>query len=153
MALLSHPNEKKKLYEKFLKRCTPINEANYKAYKNMFEMIKRKSKIRFYSEKLIKFQADAKKTWCIMKELIGKAKIYKSFLPRKIVTDKTEIHNETNIANEFNNFFTDIGLKLAKKIPEPSLPFESYMKNVSSEMEHEPLFINELKDVSFFFKN
>ena len=41
---------------------TPINEANYKAYKNLFETIKRKSKKRFYSEKLIKFQGDAKKT-------------------------------------------------------------------------------------------
>ena len=47
-------------------------------------------------------------------------------------------------ANEFNNFFTDIGLKLAKKIPELSQSFESYMKNVSSEMENKPLSINEL---------
>ena len=88
----------------------------------MFEMIKRKSGKRFCSEKLIKFQGNAKKTWCIMKELTGKAKINKSSLPPKIVTDKTEVLGETNIANEFNNFFTDTGLKLAKKIPEPSIP-------------------------------
>ena len=43
-----------------------------------------------------------------MKELTGKVKINKSFLPFKIVTDKTEILGETNIANEFSNFFTDI---------------------------------------------
>ena len=48
-----------------------------------------------------------------MKELIGKVKIKKSSLPFKIVTDKTEIFDEKNIASEFNNFFTDIGLKLA----------------------------------------
>ena len=35
-------------------------------------------------------------------------------------TDETEILGETNIANEFNNFFTNIDLKLAKKIPESS---------------------------------
>ena len=45
-----------------------------------------------------------------MKELIGKVKINNSSLPFKIITDKTEILGETNIANEFNNFFTDIGL-------------------------------------------
>ena len=143
---------KQNLYEKFLKHRTPINEANYKAYKNLFETIKRKSKKRFYSEKLIKFQGDAKKTWCIMKELIGKVKIKKSSLPFKIVIDKTDILGEKNIANEFNNFFTDIGLKLAKKIPESSQPFESYMKKVNSEMENKPLSINELKDAFFSLK-
>ena len=70
---------KQKLYEKFLKHCTPINEANYKAYKKLFETIKRKFKKRFYWKKLIKFEGDAKKTWCIMKELIGKVKIKKIF--------------------------------------------------------------------------
>ena len=143
---------KQNLYEKFLKHCTPINEANYKAYKNLFETIKRKSKKRFYLEKLIKFRGDAKETWSIMKELIGKVIIKKSLLPFKIVTDKTEILGETNIANEFNNFFTDIGLELAKKIPKSSQPFESYMKKVSSEMENKPLSINELKDVFFSLK-
>ena len=69
--------------------------------------------------------------------------------PFKTVTDKTEIFGETNIANELNNFFTDIGLELAGKIPESSQPFESYMKNVSSEMENKPLSINELKDAFF----
>ena len=63
-------------------------------------------------EKLLKFQGDAKKTWYIMKELIGKAKMNKSSLTPKIVTDKTEILGETNIANELINFFIDIGLKL-----------------------------------------
>ena len=63
--------QKQKLYEKFLKHRAPINEANYKAYKSLFQTIKRKSKKRFYSEKLIEFQDDAKKTWCIMKKLIG----------------------------------------------------------------------------------
>ena len=87
-----------------------------------------------------------------MKELIGKAKINKSSLSPKSVTDKTETLGETNIANEFNNFFTDICLKLAKKIPESSLSFESYMKNVSSEMEIKPLSINKLKDAFFSLK-
>ena len=55
-----------------------------------------------------------------MKEIIGKAKIKKSSLLFTAVTDKTDILGETNIANEFNNFCTDIGLKLSMKIPESS---------------------------------
>ena len=101
---------------------------------------------------LIKFQEDAKETWCIMKEIIGKAKINKSFLPSKIVTDKTEILGETNIANQFNDLFTNIDLKLVKKIQESSQPFESYMKNVSLKKGNKSLSFNELEDPIFLKK-
>ena len=87
-----------------------------------------------------------------MKELIGKFKINKSSLPFKTVSDKTEILGEANIANEFKHFLTNIGLNLAKKIPEPSQTLESVMKNVSS-IEKKPLSVNELKDVFFLFQN
>ena len=52
---------KQKLYKKFLKRRTTENKETYKTYKNLFEMIKQKSKKSFYSAKLIKFQGDTKK--------------------------------------------------------------------------------------------
>ena len=52
-----------KFYEKFLKSRSHLNETNYKNYKNLFETIKHKSKKAYYSEKLLKFQGDAKKTW------------------------------------------------------------------------------------------
>ena len=81
MALLSQPNEKKSSMKK---HRTSINKANYKAYKNLFETINRKSKKRFYSEKLMKFQGDPKKAWRIMKKLLGKIKIKKSPLPSKL---------------------------------------------------------------------
>ena len=139
---IANPSKlKQKLYEKFLKHHTPINKANYKAYKNLSETIKRKSKKPLYLEKLIKFQGDAKKKWFIMKEIFGKAKIKKSSLLFTAVTDKTDIPWETDIANEFNNFCRDIGLKLSRKIPESSQRFESYMKSVSSEMENKPFHL------------
>ena len=62
---------KQKLYEKFLKCCTPINKANYKAYKNMFEMIKPKSKKRFYSEKLINSKVMPRKYGALWKNLLA----------------------------------------------------------------------------------
>ena len=40
---------KQKLYEKFLKTRNAKSEAEYKAYKNMFEIIKRKSKRNYHS--------------------------------------------------------------------------------------------------------
>ena len=43
-----------------------------------FETITMKSKRKYCSEKLLQFQGDAKKTWPIMKEVIGKSKLIHS---------------------------------------------------------------------------
>ena len=61
---------KQKLYEKFLKNRSIQNEKIYKDYRKLFETITMKSKRKYYSEKLLQFQSDAKKTWRIMKEVI-----------------------------------------------------------------------------------
>ena len=45
--------------------------------------------------------------------------------------------------SEFNNSFTNITLKLVRKIQKSSQPFESYLDNVSSEMENKSRSIND----------
>ena len=96
---------------------------------NLFESLKKKAKKKYYSEKISKYKHDAKKTWSIMKELIGKIKLKSSNLPRRITVNKVDIFDERKTANEFNAFFTNIGSKLASKIPNASRTFESYIKN------------------------
>ena len=64
-----------------------------------------------------------------MKEVIGEArKMHGSLLPCKIIVENIEINEEKRIANEFNNFFTDIDPELAKEIPIPARSFESYLR-------------------------
>ena len=151
-AIIKSSKKKQKLYEKFLKNRTLENERVYKVYNNLFETIKRKAKKKYYSEKLLKFKGDAKKTWSVMKELIGKSKTEFSNLPQKISIDKKNIFDERKIANEFNNFFTNIGINLASKIPSATKPFETYVTRVDSEMETKSLSVNELKDAYFSLK-
>ena len=80
-----------------------------------------------YSEKISKYKHDAKKTWRTMKELVGKTKLKSSNLARKIIFNEVDIFDELKIAIEFNPFFTNIGSKLASKIPNASTTLESYM--------------------------
>ena len=134
---------KQKLYEKFLKNCSIQNEKIYKDYRKIFQTITMKSKRKYYSEKLLQFQGDAKKTWRIMKEVIGKSKLIHSTLPRKIIINKNVIFEEKHIANAFNNFFINIGPKLADDIPTATRSFESYVQN-TNETNEEPITINEL---------
>ena len=141
--------KKQKLYEKFLKNRTPKNEETYETYKNLFETIKRRSKKKFYSEK---FKGDAKKTWSVMKEILGKCTTKSSTLPTKITVNKTDIFDIKKIADEFNKFFTNIGTDLANKIPNASKRFDFYITKVNTSMESQPLSINELKDAFFYLK-
>ena len=52
----------------------------------------------------------------------------KSKLPRALFVDKKYITLETEIPKKFNEFFTEIGPSLARKIPTPSKPFQSFLK-------------------------
>ena len=52
---------KQRLYEKFLKTRNAKIEAEYKACKNMFEIIKRKSKRNYYSKKYLNIKITLKK--------------------------------------------------------------------------------------------
>ena len=54
---------KQKLHEKFLKNRSIQNEKIYKDYRKLLETIIMKYKQKYYSEKLLQFQGDAKKTW------------------------------------------------------------------------------------------
>ena len=79
---------KEKLYEKFLKNRNEKNEKLYKSYKSLFESVRRKSKMIYYSSKILEFKSNAKKTWGVMKELIGKTRNTESSLPIKLVIEK-----------------------------------------------------------------
>ena len=124
----------------------------YKSYKNLFESLKKKAKKKYYSEKISRYKSGAKKTWSIMKELIGKIKLKSSNLPRRITVNDVDIFDERKIANEFNAFFTNIGSKLASKIPNASTTFESYINKTDSMTETKQLLINELKNAFFSLK-
>ena len=110
---LESSKRKQELFEKFLKKGTPRNKRIYKAYKSLFESLKKKSKNIYYTRRLEKYQNDTKKLWDVIKEIIRGAKSTKSSFPKRMIID-----GQGKIANWFNNFFVDISAKLASMIPE-----------------------------------
>ena len=123
---------KQKLYEKFLKNKNEKNEKLYKSYKSLFESVKRNSKRIYYSSKILEFKNNAKKSWGVMKELIGKARNTESSLPIKLLIEKKEVTEIKDIAEEFNNFFMNVGPNLAKKVPNSSNSFTSFSNQTHS---------------------
>ena len=53
---------------KIWKHNTIFNEEKYKAYKNLFESIKRKSKKSYFSKQILQYKNNMKKTWSVMNE-------------------------------------------------------------------------------------
>ena len=86
-----------------------------------------KSKREYYSEKILQFQGDAKQNIVNYErsERSGKSKLIHSTLPRKSVINKNVIFEEKHIGNAINNFFINIGPKLADYIPTTTRSFES----------------------------
>ena len=118
----------------------------------MFEIIKHKSKRNYYSQKVLEYKNNAKKTWNIMKEVIGKTNKSGSRLLTKLLINKNDVTSEIGIANEFNKFFTNIGPELAKKIPTASRTFESFSNKIDTTMPADLITINELKEAFFSLK-
>ena len=117
------------LYEQFLKHRTILKEEKYKAYKILFELIKRKSKKSYFSKKILQYKNNMKKMWSVMKDIKGKMHQHnKSNLPRKLFVDKKYITLETEIAKKLKELSTEIGPSLTRKIPSPSKPFERFLK-------------------------
>ena len=64
-----------------------------------------------------------------MKDILGKSKIKSTnFLPEVIISKC--VYNKPKIADASNNFFTNIGQKLASQIPKSSKIFETYHMSI-----------------------
>ena len=59
------------IYIKFVETKTREDEFKYKTYKSLFEKLRQKAKITYYSKFLHKYKTDSKLTSQVMKEITG----------------------------------------------------------------------------------
>ena len=72
------------------------------------------AKKNYYNGKFSQAKNNLKLTWSTINELIGK-KPSNRLLPSVFMQDNNEINDPTLIANNFNDFFVNVGSNLAKK--------------------------------------
>lgn len=109
--------KKNTLYKKCIKNRTKENEMKYKKYKNKLTDIIRKCKKDYYNNVLEKNKNNIRGTWKILNSIIRKKNPSMSFSDYFIVDDKA-IKDEA-VVEGFNNFFVNVGPKLAKEIKPP----------------------------------
>ena len=113
-SLIKCINKKNKMYKKMIKNKSFTKINYYKKYKNILTSLLRLSEKLYYSNKINNNKNNIKYTWSIINNLIN---------PN--LGKKGNNSNSPN-ANEFNTFFSNIGINLSEKISAPSLDNDIY---------------------------
>lgn len=106
---------KNKLYKKYHRMPTLFNEIKYKSYKRCLNRLVKAARKHYYNAALEQHKNDLKRTWQVLKEIIGvpdRTDISKSF-----VIDNQEVNEPSQIANCFNKYFVNVGKDLAASLP------------------------------------
>jgi hypothetical protein len=128
--LLSARKTKLNLQKLAIKNKTLDDRNRYIAYRNYYNTLLRDSKKRYYTENLNLNVKNSKRSWELLKEAANlntaKPEIEKIEKNGQIITDKLEM------ANEFNDFFTSIGVKIAESVKATSAKPEDFMPNIEN---------------------
>jgi hypothetical protein len=107
----------------------------------------RLAKQMYYQNCFNKFHSDIKKTWQVIKEVISKEEKTENY-PDYFIINDNYVSDPSHIANEFNQFYVNIGVELANRITQPeNQSFKDYLTHpVLSEFNFEPTNEMEVKN-------
>ena len=135
--------KKNYLYQIFLKNRTKQAEIKYKKYKNKLTTIMREVKKDYYTKQLDTKRNNIKEMWKVLNTAIGRG-IKTSCFPEFFVENNRVIRDKEEIVDCFNNFFTNVGPELAKKIPPTNITMENLIDINSKSMFLSPVSEEEL---------
>ena len=96
----------------------------------MYHIIKIAKK-KHYDEKLIKYKNDTKLIWATLNEIVNKTTHKHNLLPKEFSENNPEdiIKNPQEIANKFNEYFINVGPRIANRLPTTNKVFNEYLYN------------------------
>jgi len=124
--ILNAINQKNQLYKNYLRTKTEEAHAIFNQYKNRVLIELRAAKKLYYQELIKKNEGDSKRTWQILKEMIGK----ESNRPvpiKEIIVNDSVASDPFVIATGLNDFFSTVGDKLNETIPHNDTDPTSYI--------------------------
>ena len=109
---------------------------NLCTYNKILKKNIRLAKKSYFETCFNKYKKDMKGTWSTIKSILNKHSVESKF-PDKFVIDGTSISNPNEIANSFNQYFTNIGPELASQITQPGeITFMNYLTDPTNEIFH-----------------
>ena len=121
---------KNRFYKKFLKSKNPLFYERYKYYRDTLNKLIKSSKRLHYNSYFETFKNNSKKIWSAINEIINKSSKAKSN-EISLITANGNILEE--VANTFNEFFTNIARNLVNKLDKSKSHFTDYLTDSPSE--------------------
>ena len=140
---------KDKLYHKSKKtsRDSPefeVNKSNLKTYNGILDKLIFSAKRDYYYSEFMKYRNDIKKTWSTINQLLcreNRKKCFPKFMEKEggMNKGKIKIEEKSEITEEFNNHFVNMGPKLAASIKKTDKNFSMYLShNITTSFSFSP---------------
>ena len=127
-AILVSRKNKNKLEAKSIKSPTLTNIENFKNFKRIYRTVLRRAKNEYYQDQFNKYSKNIKQTWKVIKEVL-KTSNTKSEIPDLFISEGKTYSGFNEISEGFNDFFVNVGPKLASSIPTADTNFTEYLSN------------------------
>ena len=125
--LIISQKRKEKLFSKKKRNPSDYNKETFKSYNTIYNKLRRAAKKLYFDTQFKKFSKNIKKTWSVIREIIGSNKV-KNQIPDFFKENNQIIRDYLDIANGFNDFFSQVGPKLASEIGISNVSFETFLK-------------------------
>jgi hypothetical protein len=123
--LLKSCHKKSKLYKKYRKHSKEDDKKRYITYRNKLKTLLRKREKMYYSEKFEMATGNMRKTWKLIGSVLNSNSSRST--PESFTVDGNKITNCNEIVERFNNYFVNIGSRLASSISNAPSSFLTYL--------------------------
>ena len=126
--LLIHRIRKDDALKDRVKEPSDENKFKFKDISKAYNKNIRKAKDDYYEGKFEEHVSNSKKTWSLINEVIQKNK-NKNSMPSIFYDEFKSYESALDIANGFNDFFVNIGPKLAQAIPQSGKDYKDFLSD------------------------
>ncbi|MFZ2538354.1 MAG: reverse transcriptase domain-containing protein, partial [Oscillospiraceae bacterium] len=119
------------LYRKWIKNHNVNDLLNYKNYLKIYKAVVKQCEDDYYKNVFTKCANNTKQVWQEINKIFSVSKANrknKSFI-NKIIIDNKTLTDTTNICNALNDYFCNVGEKIATYVGPCTISFKKYLNN------------------------
>ncbi|XP_048580104.1 uncharacterized protein LOC116603374 isoform X1 [Nematostella vectensis] len=133
-------NNRDKLKRKAMVSKLRNDWDDFKASRNKVNIALRQAKSNYYRNKIANQKNNPKEAWKTINSLLGRTK--ENTTVNELKFDDQSLFSQEHIAEAFNDYFSNVGPKLASSMANPSKSFEHFIKPCSAQMSRFKLVSN-----------
>ena len=153
--LLASSHTKNRLYKKWHKTRCALDEEKYKSYRKLFKRVANAAESSYYKDQFDTRTNTMKQLWSNLNRMFCLKKSKSKTVISNLRLDNKTVSNTEEICNGLNEFYCNIGTKLANSIPKSQCAdFTKYCPTpYLNSMFCNPVAPNEIHNIIMTFKN